>query len=241
MNDTGQREEIRGRFLTDLDLTDLSPGDFDLALTHRSFAYETGAGDDNERLEFLGDAFIGAITSEYLFTTHPEASEGELSKRRARLVSRHLLGRRAQQLGLGELLRLGRGERDSGGAERLSTLGSALEALVGTVYLRLGFERARRFVLRQLLEGLVGLETSERSRDDFKSLLQEWAQQHAGTVPIYTRLGEEGPDHEKRFFVEVSLGGQVLAKASGARIKHAENEAARLALEQLERGNKPLS
>lgn len=222
--------------MQDYALTDLSPRDFDLALTHRSYAYEAGAREDNERLEFLGDSVIAAITSEYLFTTEPGSSEGALSKKRSRLVSRHLLGRRAQDMGLGGLLLLGRGERDTGGAQRLSTLGSALEALVGIIYLRLGFPAAREFVRRHVMEDLVRLDAVERIQSDFKSMLQEWAQQHAHTLPAYIRVGEEGPDHDKKFFVQVELAGEILARASGARVKHAENEAARLALERIARG-----
>jgi ribonuclease-3 len=135
-----------------------------------------------------------------------------------------------------DLLLLGRGERDTGGAQRLSTLGSALEALVGVIYLRLGFGAAREFFQRHVLEALTRLDASERVQADYKSALQEWAQQHYRTVPTYIRMGEEGPDHDKKFFIQVELAGHILAQASGVRIKHAENEAARLALEKIERG-----
>lgn len=241
MEEPIEREPLLRRFMQDYELTELSPRDFDLALTHRSHAYETGGGEDNERLEFLGDAVIAAITSEYLYKTDPEADEGLLSKRRSRLVSRHLLGRRAQDMGLGELLLLGRGERDTGGAQRRSILGSALEALIGVVYLRLGYDAARRFAEAHVLESLVQLDEIEFSHEDFKSELQEWAQSHYKKVPRYTRLGDEGPDHDKKFFVQVELAGQVLAQASGVRVKLAENEAARLALEKIQRGEISIS
>lgn len=236
MTEPLQREQLLERFMQDYGLTELSPRDFDLALTHRSHAYETGGGEDNERLEFLGDAVIAAITSEFLYTRDPAADEGLLSKRRSRLVSRHLLGLRAQDMGLGELLLLGRGERDTGGAHRRSILGSALEALIGIVYLRLGFDAARRFAQVHVLESLVQLDVVEHSHEDFKSMLQEWAQLHYKKVPRYIRLGEEGPDHDKKFFVQVELGGHVLAQASGVRVKLAQNEAARLALERIQNG-----
>lgn len=239
MNETLQREEVLRRFMQDYNLTQLPPRDFDLALTHRSYAYETGGGEDNERLEFLGDSVISSITSEYLYLNDPAASEGALSKVRSRLVSRSLLGRRAQDLGLGDLMLLGRGERDSGGAQRTSTLGSALEALVGVIYLRLGYEAARDFVRRHVLESLVQIDELERAHEDYKSMLQEWAQSHFKKVPTYRRLGEEGPDHDKKFFVAVVLDGQELARGGGARIKHAENEAARLALEKIAGGEIP--
>jgi ribonuclease-3 len=205
MTDQDLREQCLHRFTQEYHLTDLAPRDLDLAFTHRSYAYEKETGEDNERLEFLGDAVISAITSEYLYLHDPAASEGVLSKIRSRLVSRNLLGRRAVELGLGELLLLGRGERDTGGAERSSTLGSALEALVGMIYLRLGYDAARQFVCHHVIEALIAIDASERAHSDYKSLLQEWAQQHYRKVPTYTRLGAEGPDHDKKFFVQVEL------------------------------------
>lgn len=231
-----ERDLILHRFLEIHGLTALDPRDLDLALTHRSYAYEKELGYDNERLEFLGDAFIGAITSEFLYERDTHADEGLLSKRRALLVSRSLLGRRAREMELGAMLLLGRGERETGGMQRLSTLGSALEALVGIVYMRLGFSAARDFVRRHVLESLTHLNAAELAQGDFKSTLQEWAQQRYKTVPAYTLLGEEGPDHDKQFLAQVAVAGRVLAQARGSRIKTAENEAARLALEKIEAG-----
>jgi hypothetical protein len=127
-------------------------------------------------------------------------------------------------------------EMNPDNVDGLLSLGSALEALVGAIYLRLGFDAAREFFQRHVLEALTRLDASERVQADYKSALQEWAQQHYRTVPTYTRLGEEGPDHDKKFFIQVELAGHILAQASGVRIKHAENEAARLALEKIERG-----
>jgi ribonuclease-3 len=231
---TPERDSILRRFLEVHGLTGLDLRDLDLALTHRSYAYEKDLGYDNERLEFLGDAVIATVTSEFLYERDTHADEGLLSKRRAHLVSRSLLGRRAREIELGELLLLGRGERETGGTQRLSTLGSTLEALVGIVYLRLGFAAARDFVRRHVLESLTRLNAAELAQGDFKSTLQEWAQQRYKMVPAYSRLGEEGPDHDKQFLVQVAVAGRVLAQARGSRIKIAENEAARLALEKIQ-------
>lgn len=231
-----EREPILRGFLESFGLAALDSGDLLLALTHRSYAYEQNLPADNERLEFLGDAVIAAITSEYLYETDPTASEGLMSKRRARLVSRSLLGRRAVDMGLGELILLSRGERDTGGAARLSTLGSALEALVGVVYLRLGFAATRAFVRRHIVADAVRLAGAELAHGDYKTALQEITQQRLKQVPRYVRVGESGPDHDKQFHVRVEVAGRVLATASGARVKLAENEAARLALERLEAG-----
>ncbi len=213
-------------------LESVDAADLNQALTHGSYAYEAGVEGDNERLEFLGDAAISAVTSQWLYETEAEADEGTLSKHRSRLVSRMALGGRALQMGLDELILLGRGERKSGGARRRSTLGSALEAVVGIVFLRLGFDATRDFVREHLIQP-IHAQSAEGLQEDYKSILQEWAQQEYKLAPTYRRLKEEGPDHQKRFTVEVEVAGQVLARGSGLRIKQAENEAAREGLESV--------
>lgn len=228
------REESVRRLRSAFGLDPLNLADFDLALTHRSYGFESGTRQDNERLEFLGDAIIGAVASEFLYARDAHANEGLMSKRRARLVSRTQLGRRALALGLDEVILLGRGERESGGAQRASTLGSALEALVGIVYLRLGWAAAHAFTLEHILQPLAASESDAAvDIDDAKSALQEWTQQYLHLVPTYTRLTEEGPMHARVFRVQVSVAGRVLAEGSGPRIKLAENEAAKRALDQL--------
>ena len=231
-----QRDELVRRFLEKYGLQGLALEDLTLALTHRSYHYEKGLSEDNERLEFLGDSFIAASASEYLYEKDLAADEGALSKRRSRLVSRALLGHRGMEMGLGEIVLLGRGERETGGRHRRSILGSALEAVVGAVYLRLGFAAAREFVRRHILEELIHFSADELAHGDYKSTLQEWAQEHFRVVPVYKRIGEEGPDHDKQFFVQVEVAGRILAQAPGQRIKTAESEAARLALEKIEAG-----
>ena len=212
---------LEGHGLQDLPVEELT-----LALTHRSYAFETGSTQDNERLEFLGDAVIAAVTAEYLFEIDPEASEGVMSKRRSRLVSRSVLGRRAIELGLGDIILLGRGERETGGARRRSTLGSALEAVTGIVYLRLGFESARRFIRTHILEPVAVQTVAEAAAWDYKTELQEWTQSRFREVPAYRRMGEEGPPHERMFHVQVEINGRAVAQGSGRRVKLAENEAA---------------
>lgn len=220
-------------FLAHHGLDALEPADAEWALTHSSFAGEHPGTEDNERLEFLGDALLAAISSEYLFEQDPQADEGELSNRRSRLVSRALLGRRAADLGLGELVRLGRGERETGGARRRSVIGSAIEALVGVVFLRLGFAAARTFTRRHIIEPLA----TELARDaewvDHKTALQLWTQKRFKCVPAYRLLAEDGPDHDRTFRVSVEVEGRELARGAGRRIKSAENDAARQALEGL--------
>lgn len=235
-DETAPREAQAAAFLAAHGLGGLALADLDLALTHRSHAFEHEIPYDNERLEFLGDAVIGAAASEFLYAAHPEAREGELSKLRARIVSRALLGRRGLELGLGPLILLGRGEDETGGRARESNIGSALEAVVGIVYLRLGYEAARCFALEAVLRPLAPLLEQTVAVADFKSPLQEWTQRRLRAVPTYTCVGTQGPDHQKEFRVQVAVEGRMLAEAAGLRLKSAENEAARLALERIGAG-----
>jgi ribonuclease III len=227
------REVLLRSFLKSFDLESLAPERVDLALTHRSYANELGTGQDNERLEFLGDAVIASVCSDYLFHEFAQSDEGDLSKLRSHIVSRNMLGKRAREMGMGPLLLLGKGEGKSGGHLRRSLLGSALEALVGVLYLDEGYARTMAFVREQIVKPLL----EELGRDtrigDFKSGLQEWSQARSGAVPVYRVVEEHGPDHNKTFTVEVEVEGRAIARGEGPRIKHAENDAARRALEQL--------
>jgi ribonuclease-3 len=204
----------------------------DRALTHRSYAFENQLPYDNERLEFLGDAVIGLLAAEHLFRIFQQAHEGELSKRKGRVVSRTVLGRRAREMGLAEVVRLGRGEDRTGGRHRPVLLGSALEALVGAVYLALGWETAAGFVRHSILEPLDEVAAAE-DLTDYKSRLQEVVQKHHQITPEYRVARETGPDHNKRFFIEVYVREEKYGEGWGPRKKVAENEAARAALEHL--------
>lgn len=206
------------------------------ALTHKSHLQGKPASSvkNNERLEFLGDAVVGLVISDLLAATFPEASEGELSKIKAGLVSRASLGQAAQRLDLGSALRLGRGELATGRAKR-SLLGNALEAVIGAVYADGGFEAAQSFVLRVLdveisavrARPQIGLE------GDFKSQLQEWCQKTAQRLPVYSIIREEGPDHDKLFEVRVGISGKIFGEGVGKSKKEAEQRAAKQALENV--------
>jgi ribonuclease-3 len=204
----------------------------DTALTHSSYAFENQLPYDNERLEFLGDAVIGLLTAEHLFRRFEQAHEGELSKRRGRVVSRTILGRRAREMRLAEVVRLGRGEDRTGGRHRPVLLGSALEALVGAVYLALGWNEAVVFVRRCILEPLDEVASAE-DLTDYKSRLQEVVQKRHQITPEYRLVRAVGPDHDKRFFIEVFVCEEKWGEGWGSRKQIAENEAARTALEHL--------
>lgn len=213
----------------------LRDGEHDLldqALTHKSYAFEAETGRDNERLEFLGDAVVGMVASRTAYEDFPEYDEGRLSQAKAAVVSRKTLGARARELGFGAVVRFGRGEARSGGALRLTTLGSALEAFVGALYLLRGCETAARWVYDNVLA--PARQTMLRaSEQDFKSRLQEWTQAHHECLPQYQKIAEYGPDHSKTFQVEVRVLDRLLGHGEGKRLKEAENAAARQALERL--------
>lgn len=230
----GERRRSVERFAASVGIT-LHDGEHDLidqALTHKSYAFEAETGRDNERLEFLGDAVVGMIASRTAYEDFPDHDEGHLSQAKAAIVSRKTLGTRARELGFGEIVRFGRGEARSGGALRLTTLGSALEAFVGALYLLRGCDTAARWVYEKVLD--PARQTMLRaSEEDFKSRLQEWTQAQYECLPQYQKIAEYGPDHCKTFQVEVRVRDRLLGRGEGKRLKEAENIAARQALERL--------
>jgi ribonuclease-3 len=206
----------------------------EVALTHKSWLNEApGAGRaDNERLEFLGDAVLALVVSDLLMRRFPDRAEGELSKTRAVIVSETGLSRTAQGIGLGQWIFLGRGEDQAGGRGKASILSDALEALMGAIYLDGGLPAARK-VAEQLFDVALQ-EAHHEARNDYKSRLQERAQALLQATPQYRVVGQEGPDHDKRFSVTISLGGREYGRAQGRSKKEAEQSAAAQALAILE-------
>jgi ribonuclease-3 len=188
---------------------------------------------DNERFEFLGDAVLELLASEYLVLTFPDWSEGQLSKSRARLVNARTLEAAARRLRLGEHLRLGRGEEKTGGREKQTLLADAFEAVVAAVYLDAGLHSARDVLHRVLFEQAI-LERGETiSESDRKSALQEFLQGRRQSPAEYRVARETGPDHQKTFEIEVWVEGQCLANGTGSTKKEAEQRAARSALARI--------
>jgi len=203
------------------------------ALTHSSSVQENREA-NNERQEFLGDAILGMIVSEYLYKKFPGWSEGELTRAKAVLVSEPTLTEAARGIQLGKFLRLSKGEEQCGGAERPSILSGAFEALVAAIYLDSGMEKTRKFILRCLAEPLEAVATGEYNRD-YKTLLQELAQGRHRSLPVYRTIDESGPDHDKTFVVEVCLDNRVIGVGSGKSKKDAERAAAEDALAAIEK------
>jgi ribonuclease-3 len=203
-----------------------------IALTHGSYVHEHPEEDshDLERLEFLGDAVVDLVIGDELYRRYPEASEGELTVLRARVVSGDALATVAQRLGLPERSRLGRGELESGGRERVGLAASLLESVIGAVYVDGGFTKARELVLRIMREEIEATATAPRK--SAKSLLQEWAQAEKQALPVYTVIEERGPEHRRDFVVEVEAGGHV-ARGMGGSKREAEEAAAADLLEDL--------
>lgn len=198
------------------------------ALTHSSFANERhNKMVSNERLEFLGDAVLSIISAQYLFEKYPHMPEGQLSKLRSSLVCTDSLSEFARKIQLGDSLFLGKGEANNGGADRPTILENAFEALIAAIYLDGGMECAKEFVLGFLSEAV---ETHHISFKDYKTTLQEIIQQNPDETLNYVLIGESGPDHDKRFEVEVHLNSNVIGKGIGKTKKSAEQEAAKEAL-----------
>lgn len=204
------------------------------AVTHSSYANERDdpSCSSNERFEFLGDAVLELVTSEYLLQQYPEGNEGNLSKIRALLVNAPQLTQLARGLGLGDFLLLGRGESMSGGRDKDSLLADAFEALVAAIYLDGGYVNAKAFVLRQL-KNVPELDDPLARIHDYKSRLQELCHHRWNMLPSYTLLHTEGPEHDKTFTCLVEIPGEIEGHGSGHSKKAAEQEAARAVLQLL--------
>ncbi len=202
------------------------------AFTHRSYLNENRGADreHNERLEFLGDAVLELVVSEFLFAKYPEKPEGELTAYRAALVNTVSISDAASRLGMNDYLLLSRGESKDTGRARAIILANAFEALIGAIYLDAGYEPARDFIAAQLFHKTEEV-VAKRLWQDGKSRFQELAQERAGVTPSYKVLSESGPDHDKRFESGVYLGTELVARGEGKSKQEAEQDAAQKALE----------
>jgi ribonuclease III len=199
----------------------------DLALTHRSYAFEAGGTPHNERLELLGDAVLGLVVTERIYRDLPDASEGRLAKIRAAAVNTASLAGVARGLGIGNAVKLGRGEEQSGGRDKDSILADTLEAIIGALYVDQGVRVAAQLVER-LFAALLAEIASRRESLDYKTSLQELTAAHLAQLPVYG-IDDEGPDHDKRFTAVVSVAGERLGTGRGRTKKEAEQGAARQA------------
>jgi ribonuclease-3 len=232
-SDLGALARTLGRDFADLTL-------LERAVTHRSWAHEhVGPGEEarartlhNEALEFVGDSVLGLVVAEELFRAHPEVTEGELSRMKHRLVSTQTIARAGRRLGLGEHLRVGRGEEKTGGRRKRALLADSFEAVLAAVYLDGGLEAAREFVLSALAEELAQSSPESAAAADYKTMLQERLQAEHRVTPHYELIETEGPPHHRVFHVEVRWN-ETNVRGQGGTIKAAEVDAARRALDEM--------
>ncbi len=201
------------------------------ALTHSSYANERWHNSlmSNERLEFMGDSILGMVVAEYLYKSFPDRPEGELTRMRADMVCEQALSVVADRIDLGKHLLLGRGEEQSGGRKRASILADAVESVIAAMFLDGGMEAARAFIAKFVL---CDVPVTKLHNADYKTALQEKVQEKKNQTLSYTLVGESGPDHDKRFEVQVSLNGTVVGTGSGSSKKRAEQDAAKDAMER---------
>ena len=204
----------------------------ELALTHRSFAYESGGIPTNERLEFLGDSVLSIVVTDKLYHLHPDLPEGQLAKMRSAIVNARALASVARTLGLGEYIRLGKGEEATGGRDKSSILADTVEAVIGAVYLDHGIEHSRSFVL-QHFDALIKEASNMGAGLDWKTSLQELTAALGVGVPTYA-IAEQGPDHAKEFSAQVVLGDRLYGHGVGSNKKEAEQQAAASAYAELQ-------
>jgi ribonuclease III len=202
------------------------------ALTHKSYANENRLSVHNERLEFLGDAVLGLIISEYLMNACPASSEGDLSRIRAAVVSETALASIARGIGLGNYLLLGRGEEQTGGRDKDSLLANCLEALIASIYLDAGNSAVEEFIIR-FFEELIKKTCASRNTLDYKTEIQELCQERMKQLPEYRIAAQTGPDHLKQFTIELIIKGEVYGRGIGKNKKEAEQRAAKEALDKL--------
>lgn len=207
---------------------EIEPQLLELALTHRSYSYENGRGPNNERLEFLGDAILGFLVTSHIHDHFSEMDEGNLTKLKNAVVSAPALAQAAASIDLGEHLLLGKGEIQTGGREKMNLLADTFEAILGAAYVSKGLEAAKKIVDNHILPLLDKPEDLLQSADP-KTTLLESMQQQGKSTPVY-QTTHEGPDHDRTFFANLLIDGQVIASASGRSRKQAETNAAIKAL-----------
>jgi ribonuclease-3 len=207
---------------------EIEPQLLELALTHRSYSYENGRGPNNERLEFLGDAILGFLVTSHIHDHFSDMDEGNLTKLKNAVVSAPALAQAASSINLGEYLLLGKGEIQTGGREKMNLLADTFEAVLGAAYVSKGLEAAKTIVDQHILPLLDSAEDLLLSADP-KTTLLESMQQQGKAVPVY-QTTQEGPDHDRTFFANLLIDGQVIASASGRSRKQAETNAAIKAL-----------
>jgi len=204
-----------------------------LALCHRSYANETGAGtENNEKLEFLGDSVLGLVVSEHLFQELPDKNEGDLAKVKSFVVSEDSLSEIARAMKIDNFILIGKGEEFSGGRNKKALLADALEAVTGAYFIDSGFKNCRKFILSYIVDEINKV-LENKHKKDYKTLLQEYVQRRFRTYPKYALVQKTGPDHDKTFWIEVKIKDKSYGRGDGKNKKVAEQKAASIAYRSL--------
>lgn len=237
MSKTTNRINLLQELIKNLNIKINNLNIIDKALTHSSYVNENKdlKLESNEKLEFLGDAVLGLVITEYLYNLYPDYSEGKLSKMKSRLVSAEVLSKLSNELSLGEYMLLGKGEEKSGGRKRQSNIENAFESVVGAIYLDSGFKESANFIINRFNEQFLEHFQSKEIGKDYKGELQEFSQKKFNTSPVYSVVSEVGPEHKKIFEVRVLIKGKEYGRGVGKSKKEAEQKASSNAINFLKK------
>lgn len=232
---TKERKDALDRFQRKLGIRFKCPGLLNTALSHKSYVNEVNADlENNESLKFLGDAFLGLVISDYLYNQNIYFREGSLARIKSYVVSEPALYRVGQKINIQTHLLIGKGEEKSGGRFRRALISDSVEALIGAYYIDNGYKHARKFVEKLFYDEIIKVEQNRHVKD-YKSILQELVQQRYGTVPQYSTVNTEGPEHKRTFFINVTVRKKTYGPGTGSSKKQAEQKAAGMALGELKK------
>lgn len=226
MNISSERKRSLKKFLKNIGASFKNLELLDLSLSHKSYVNEINKNENNEKLEFLGDSILGFVITEYLYKTYPSLTEGELAKIKSFIVSENLLSNLAKNIKIDKYLLIGKGEELSGGRNKKTILSDTYESFLGAYYLDSNLTKVKKFILKYFVKE-IELVISGKHEKDYKTLLQEFCQKKYKICPSYKMLKEEGPEHDKTFFVNVSLNEKIIGKGIGKSKKEAEKNAAK--------------
>lgn len=233
---TSERKKELKLFLKNINVSFKDLKLLNLSLSHKSYINEINGKENNEKLEFLGDSVIGLVITEYLYKSYPSLTEGELARIKSFIVSEDLLSKLAKEIHLNRYILIGKGEELSGGRHKKAILADTYEAFLGAYYLDSNLSKVRKFILKHFIKE-IDLVIAGKHEKDYKTLLQEFCQKKYKVCPVYRLYNEEGPEHDKTFFVNVFINDNIIGKGFGKSKKEAEKEAAKNAFLKLNSQN----
>jgi len=223
---TSERKKELKSFLKDIKISFKNFKLLNVSLSHKSYINETNMTENNEKLEFLGDSILGFVITDYLYKSYPTLNEGDLARIKSFVVSEDLLSKLAKDINLNKYILIGKGEEQSGGRNKKTILADTYEAFLGAYYLDSNLEKVKKFILKYFIKE-IDLVIAGKHEKDYKTLLQEFCQKKYKVCPVYNLYNEEGPEHNKTFFIEVLVNNNVVGRGFGRSKKDAEKEAAK--------------